>query len=147
MQIKIFLIAALSFVFMTGCQTPGYIITQTLLPVKQSRIAIIAAIGEARVVSQNGREITSYYHDKKLKYLDVTPKTKRRYYTKATILGARRPYDISIEVHVEVRDRETKTFQDIGLDENLSRLQARAVQKVLNQSLEKAQVIDDGAPF
>jgi hypothetical protein len=131
-----------------GCQTtPGVVITETTLPVKQSRMAIRSALGEARVVSQNGREISTYYHDRNLKFLDVTPKTRIRYYTKVMILGARRPYDINVEVRVEQRDPDTKIFQDIGLNERLSLIQAKAVQQALNQSRDKSQVIDDGAPF
>ena len=98
-------------------------------------------------MSQNGREMTSHFHDRKLKFLDVTPKTKERLYTKVTILGARRPYDITIAVHVEQRDPDTKNFHDIGLDDNLSLLQAKTIQQALNQSREKVQSIDEGAPF
>lgn len=138
----------LGLLFFQGCQTPsGVVLTETSLPIKQSRMAVTAAIGEARAISQNGREISSHYHDRKLKYLDVTPKTKERLYTKVIVLGARRPYDIEVQVHIEQRDPDTKNFHDIGLDDELSLLQAKTIQQVLNQSREKIQTIDDGAPF
>ncbi len=137
-----------SFLFLAGCQTTsGVVIPEAMLPIKQSRVAIASVIGEPRVISQNGREISSHFHDRKLKPIDVTPKTPERLYTKVTILGARRPYDISVEVHVEHRDPDSLAFQDIGLDDRLSRLQAKAVQDALHQSQDKVQVIDEGAPF
>ncbi len=141
-------ICLFAFFNLAGCQTTqGVVISESMLPIKQSRIVITSVIGEARVISQNGREISSHYHDRKLKYLDVTLKTPERLYTKVIILGARRPYDISVEVHVEHRDPDTKAFQDIGLDDRLAALQAKSVQQALNLSQDKPQVIDEGAPF
>lgn len=131
-----------------SCQTTeGFIISETGLAIRPTRIAITAALGEARVISQNGREISTHYHDRKLKYLEVTPKTQERLYTKIIILGARRPYDLEVQVHIEQRDPDTRNFHDVGIDEQLSLKQARAVQEALHQSLEKSQVIDEGAPF
>ncbi len=144
--LKFLFFFALLFYF--GCRTTqGVTISDTMLAIKQTRISITAATGEARVISQNGREISSHYHDRQLKFLDVGPKTKERLYTKVTILGARRPYDITVEVHVEQRDPDSKNFLDVGLDDRLSLLQAKAIQQTLNQSREKVQTIDEGAPF
>lgn len=144
--IRIFLLLAV--LMSTGCQTTeGVVISDTTLAIKQTRISITAAIGEARAVSQNGREISSHFHDRKLKFLDVTPKTRERLYTKVTILGARRPYDLAIEVHVERRDPDSNSFQDVGLDEKLSLLQAKSIHQALNLSREKTQTIDEGSPF
>lgn len=131
-----------------GCQTPqGVILSETPLSIRQSRIAVAAALGESRVISQNGREISSHYHDRKFKLIEVTPKTPERLYTKVVILGARRPYDIAVEVHIEQRDPDTKNFQDVGVDDRLSMIQARLVRESLHQSRDKAQVIDEGSPF
>ncbi len=143
---KIFLTGFL-ILFFLGCQTPGIVIGETLLPIKQTRVAVTSALGEARAISQNGREILSQYHDRKIKFLDVTSQTKERLYTKVTILGARRPYDIVVEVHIERRDAETRIFQDIGLDDSLARSQARLIRQALNQSRDKFQSIDEGSPF
>lgn len=141
-----FLLLALLLNF--GCQTTeGVTISETSLALKQTRISVTAAIGEARVISQNGREITSHYHDRKLKFLDVNLKIKERLYTKVVILGARRPYDITVAVHIEQRDPDSRNFQDIGLDDSLTVLQAKAIQQALNQSRDKLQTIDEGAPF
>lgn len=134
--------------FISSCQTTqGVVLSETPLAIRSTRIAISAALGEPRVISQNGREISTHFHDRKFKLLDITPKTQERLYTKVLILGARRPYDLAIEVHIEQRDPDSKNFHDIGIDEKLSVLQARQVQQALNQSRDKPVVIDEGAPF
>ena len=48
-----------------GCQTHPYLITESFLPVSDHRRAIVASVGEARIVSQNGREILSKFYDRK----------------------------------------------------------------------------------
>jgi hypothetical protein len=130
-----------------GCQTSGVLIEDSDFSVKQHRIAITAALTQVRAVSQNGREIYSYYHDRNLKAFEVTPKTKERLYTKAVILGARRPYSVSVEVHLERRDPDSKKFQDLGLDDKLSRKRAAAIKQMLNQSREEATTFDEETPF
>ena len=138
------------FTFLTlsilGCRT-GVIIEESNIPVSENRRAIVAAIGEPRTISQNGREISSHFHDSNFKYLEMTPKLKRRYYTKVIVLGARRPYDVSVQVRIEERDPETRSFQDIGLDENLSMIRAVAIKEMLNQSRDKSLTIDGSNPF
>lgn len=134
--------------FVTSCQTTeGIVIAETPLAIRPTRMAISASLGEPRVISQNGREISTHFHDRSFKLLEVTPKTKERLYTKVVILGARRPYDIAVEVHVEQRDPDRNYFHDIGVDEKLSLLQAKQLQQALNQSRDKPVVIDEGAPF
>lgn len=133
--------------FLLGCQTPGYIIEESNYSVKQHRIAITAALGQVKSVSQNGREILTYYHDKSFKGFEVTAKTKERLYTKVTILGNRRPYSVSIEVHVEQRDPDSRQFVDVGLDDRLSKKRAQSIKEMLNQSPEKTSSFDDEAPF
>ncbi len=135
-------------ILISSCQTTeGIVLSETPLAIRPTRIAIAAALGEPRVISQNGREVSTHYHDRKFKFLEITPKTQERLYTKVVILGARRPYDIAVEVHVEHRDPDSKNFHDIGVDEKLSMLQARQLQQALNLSRDKAVVIDEGAPF
>lgn len=141
------LLLLIIFFGLSACQTPGVLIKESNLPVSEHRKAIAVAIGEPRLISQNGRELTSYYHDRTFKFLDVTPKTQRRYYTKVIILGARRPFEVSIAVHVEDRDPETGLFQDIGLDDGLSAARARSIQELLNQSRDRASTIDGSNPF
>jgi len=133
--------------FCGACQTPGFVISESYVPVKQTRVAVVTVLGPARTVSQNGREITTQYHDRNLKYLDVTPKTKERLYTKVTILGARRPFDVAVETHIERRDPTTRDFVDVGLDENLTAKQGAIVQEALHQSRDKSDAIDVEIPF
>lgn len=130
-----------------GCQTHPYLISESYLPVKDHRKAIVAVIGDARIVSQNGREITSHYHDRSFKYLDITPKTQVRYYTKVVVLGARRPYEVSVEVTKEQKDPDSGVFIDQGLDDSLSQKRLVDVANMLNQSREKPQSIDVENPF
>lgn len=138
---------SLCLFLLMGCQTHPYVISESFLPVSDHRKAIVAAIGEARVVSQNGREITSYYHDRNFKYVDAADKVKIRYYTKVTVLGARRPYEVAVEVMKEQKDPDTKQFIEQGLDESLSQKRLVEVGKMLNQSRDKPQSIDVENPF
>jgi len=105
---------------------------------------VIFLVGE---VSDNGRVVTSQYHDRNFKYFQVTAKTKERLYTRATILGVRRPYRFTVEVRVERRDPQTGRFVDLGLDENLSRRQAIAIKNALTQGRENGGIFDEEAPF
>ncbi len=114
---------------------------------KQHRIAVTAALGQVKSVSENGRVIHSFYHDRAFKGFEVTPKTKERLYTQVIILGTRRPYRVSIEVHIEQRDPDTKKFEDVGLDEGLGLKRTQAIQEMLNQSRDTTSMFDDEAPF
>lgn len=142
----LFVVFTFLVLIFSACQS-GVLIAESNLPVPEHRRAVVAAIGEPRLMSQNGRELTSPYHDRNFKYLEVTAKTKRRYYTKVIILGARRPYDVQVQVRIEARNPETNVFQDVGLDENLSMTRAKAIKEMLNQSREKVQTIDGSNPF
>lgn len=137
----------LFILFFFGCQTPGYIIEESNFSVKQHRIAVTAALGQVRSVSENGRVILSYYHDRSLKGFEVTAKTNERLYTQVMILGTRRPYRVAVEVHVELRDPDTKKFHDIGLDESLGLKRAIAIKDMLNQSRETIGTFDEEVPF
>jgi len=137
----------LSLFALMGCQTHPYIISESYLPVSDHRRAIVAAIGEPRTVSQNGREITSFYHDRNFKYVDESKKPKIRYFTKVVVLGPRRPYEVSVEVIKEQRDPDTKQYIEQGLDDSLSQIRVNEIANVLNQSREKPQSVDVENPF
>lgn len=137
----------LFILFFLGCQTPGYIIEESNYSVKQHRIAITAALGQVRSVSENGRAILSFYHDRAFKGFEVTSKTKERLYTQVIILGTRRPYRVSIEVHIEKRDPDSNDFQDIGLDEGLGLKRMLTIKEMLNQSRDTGGMFDEEAPF
>lgn len=147
LTITAFLFFWLLILGILGCQTRGYIIEDSDRSVRQHRVAITAVLGQIRSVSENGRELYSYYHDRKFLGIDVVEKTKERLYTKVSILGSRRPYDISVEVIVEKRDPISKEFVEIGPDERLAQKRANQIQDLLNQSLDKTGQFDDQAPF
>lgn len=137
-----YLSAFLLLIFLTACQTTGYYIEDSTLPVPETRKVITAIIGKPRIISLNGRELSSTYHDKKFEDLDETKKIKARYYTKVVILGPRRPYEISVQVTREVLDLETMTFVDQGIDESLTAKRALEIKRALNKSLDTYQAID-----
>lgn len=130
-----------------GCATQAYFIEESNLPVSENRKAITTVIGQPRVVSLNGRELSSVYHDQKFEPLEEGKRHKSRYYTKVVILGPRRPYEVSVEVIKERIDPKTQTYVEIGLDEGLTYKKAVEIKRALNKSLESSQVIDGGAPF
>lgn len=132
----------LFLLFFIGCTTPGYYIQDSILPIPETRKVIAAIIGKPRIISLNGREMSSEFHDRKFQELDETKKIKARYYTKVVILGPRRPYEISVQVNKEVLDLETMTFVDIGMDEGLTQKKAVEIKRALTKSLETYQTID-----
>lgn len=137
-----YLNAFLLLIFLSGCQTTAYYIEDSNLPVPETRKVVTAIIGKPRVISLNGRELTSTFHDRKFEDLDETKKIKARYFTKVVILGPRRPYEISVQVTKEVLDLETLTFVDQGIDESLTAKRALEIKRALNKSLDTYQAID-----
>lgn len=135
--------------FELGCATtaPAYYIENSNLPVAESRIAITSVIGKPRLISLNGRELTSIYHDRKFEPLDLEKKTKVRFYTKAIILGHRRPYEISVEVVKEIFDPQTQAFVAVGMDEGLTQIKALEIKKALNKGLDNYRTLDGDNPF
>jgi hypothetical protein len=137
----------LLFFAIVGCQTHPYIIPESYLPVAEHRKAIVAVIGDARIISQNGRDVISHYHDRNFKFIDDPAKVKIRYYTKVSVLGVRRPYEVAVEVMKEQKDPDSKQFIDQGLDDSLSQKRLVEINKMLNQSRDKPQSIDVENPF
>ncbi|MES2802527.1 MAG: hypothetical protein V4654_08560 [Bdellovibrionota bacterium] len=134
--------AFLFLMFLSGCTTTAYYIEDSTLPVAETRKVITAIIGKPRVISLNGRELSSIYHNRKFEDLDEGKKIKARYYTKVVILGPRRPYEISVQVSKEALDLETMTFVDLGIDESLTQKRALDIKRALNKSLDTYQAID-----
>ena len=87
------------------------------------------------------------YHDQSFEPLDEEKKYKDRFSTKTIILGARRPYEISVQVVREKLDPQTQTYVDLGVDETLSQQRALQIKKYLNKSLEDYQKVDGENPF
>jgi hypothetical protein len=138
----------LTVLLLSGCQsTEGIEIQESDYSVKQHRVAVTKALTFINSVSDNGREITSHFHDRNLKYFEVNNKTKERLYTKVTVLGSRRPYSYTVEVRIEKRDPQTGRFTDVGLDEKLSLKQALTIKKALSQSRASQDLFDETTPF
>lgn len=142
-----FLFLILSCAMLGSCATDAYYIENSTLPVIETRKVIGGVIGKPRVLSLNGRELSSAYHDKKFEPLDETKKIKSRYYTKVVILGPRRPYEITVQVIREVLQTETMEFVDVGIDDTLSQKKAIEIKRALNKSLETYQAVDGDEVF
>lgn len=133
----------LFFYILTGCQTQGVVLRDTPLNISETRKAIASVIGQPRVTSENGREMVSKYYDRKGTKDEEQMKTVReRFSTHITILGDRRPYDIQIEVVVEIRDHDGK-YQVVERDEARAQAISIEIQKALVQSRDNRNLIDD----
>ncbi len=132
---------------MTSCQTSRHVIEESSLSATEHRKAIVAVFGDVRKISQNGRELFSHYHDKKFNFIDDPTKVSIRYFTKTSVLGVRRPFEVLVEVRRERKDPETMQFVDQGLDDGLSQKRLNELRTVLNQSRENSQEFDVENPF
>lgn len=141
------LLRTLSFVFLLGCQTKGVVLRETPLNISETRKAVASVIGQPRATSINGRELVSRYYDRKGNTDELALKNNReRLSTHVIILGDRRPYDIQIEVVVEIRDREGK-YQVVDRDEGRAEKIAKDIQNALVQSRDNRNLIDDFRPY
>ncbi len=134
-------------VILSSCTTPGVVIENSNYSIKQHRVAITAALGLVREISQNGRTVISVYHDKAFAELELTPKLKERYFTRATILGPMRPYRVSVEVIREVKDPELRAWVIADSDMRMAAQRASVIEKLLNQSRDDGGTFDQEAPF
>jgi hypothetical protein len=132
--------------FLMGCQTQGVVLHDTPLNISETRRVIAGIIGEPRAVSENGREMVSQYYDRKGNTDDKIKTARERRSTHITILGDRRPYDVQVEVVVEVRDHEG-TYQVVGRDDARAEKIAQDIQKALVQSRDNRNIIDDFKPY
>lgn len=132
---------------LTGCQTSRHVIEESTLSAAEHRRAIVTVFGDVRQISQNGRELFSHYHDKKFNFIDDPTKVSVRYFTKTSVLGVRRPFEVIVEVRRERKDPETKQFIDQGLDDGLSQKRLNELRTVLNQSRGNSQEFDVENPF
>jgi hypothetical protein len=133
------------FIF-AGCQTNGVYLRETPLNISETRRAVASVIGQPRATSENGREMLSKYYDRKGNSEDQIKTARERLSTHVTILGDRRPYDIQIEVVVEIRDREG-VYQVVEKDDVRADKIAQDVQKALVQSRDNRNIIDDFRPY
>jgi hypothetical protein len=136
----------LSLLIFVGCQTDRVFLRETPLNISETRRAVASVMGQPRATSENGREMLSKYYDRKGNSEDQLKNARERLSTRVTILGDRRPYDIQIEVVVEIRNREG-VFQVVEKDKGRAEKIALDVQKALVQSRDNRNVIDDFRPY
>jgi hypothetical protein len=129
-----------------GCQTNAVVLHDTPLNISETRKAVVSVTGQPRVTSENGRELISKYYDRKGNMEEAAKMGRERLYTHVTILGDRRPYDVQVEVVVEVKDRGG-VFQVVEKDQGRAEKIAVQIQKALVQSRDNRNVIDDFRPF
>lgn len=139
----LFVISAFCF----SCQTTGYFIQDSNMPVSDTRKHVTALFGRPRALSTNGRELYSTYHDAKFTYLADSTNVGERYFTKVTILGPRRPYEIQVQVFEEKYELESDAFVNVGVDEDLSFRRANLLQKAMKETLTTSQALDGDMPF
>lgn len=140
------LIGIFFVLIIAGCQVPGIILKETPLSVSETRKAIVIVSGEPRTISSNGRELYSKYYDRDGRGIFKMESAKERFYSIFIILGDRRPYDISVQVVRELRNVEGQ-FQKVGLDESRAQTLADKLKKVLIESRDNRNVLDDFRSF
>ena len=135
----------LSFLLTAGCQT-GIFIKESPAALTEIRKAVVTVLGQPKKTSENGRELISEYHDKRGRIDQSLEKAKNRHFTRVTILGERRPYDIQVEVFQESRVAE-RQYVVISEDNELAQKLANQIETTLNESLKNRNVIDDFRAF
>lgn len=131
---------------LAGCRSDGVFVKETPMNLSETRKAIVAAIGEPRLVSKNGRELYSECYNKKEQPIERMESAKERFSSHISILGDRRPYDLEVEVLVEERDDDGH-FQVVDKDDSMAAPLAEKIKKELYQSLDERNLIDDFRSF
>ncbi len=135
----------LPFLLTVGCQT-GIFIKESPAALTEIRKAVVTVLGQPKSTSQNGRELVSEFHDKRGRIDAALSKAKNRYFTKVSILGERRPYDVKVEVFQEGKV-EDQYYEVIAEDNELAQKLANQIETTLNESLKNRNVIDDFRAF
>lgn len=131
---------------LNSCSTPGAVIKESNFSLSETRKTIVKLFGEPRVVSQNGRELTTDFMDKKGRVIETARKAKQRRYAHITILGERRPYDVVLNVVIETQVGPGQ-YEETDTDELLSEELAKNLHQELLKSLENRNIIDDFKAF
>lgn len=139
----VFLLMVFCFV---SCTTTGVLIKETPSAVSDIRKAFVMTFGQPRMISSNGRELYTQFHEEDFITSEVTDSTKVRRYTKVIILGERRPYDIEIDV-IKERRVDGNTFEIVQHEEALSLRQAKRLKETLDKSRVESKSIDEFTPF
>ena len=131
--------------WLSACTHGGAKIRETPIGLSEIRRVAGSLMGTPRKISAGGYEMDSRYHDEKWKPIERPAEAKERFFTRVTILGDRRPYDIWVQVFVEAQDLEG--FQSLGQDDLMAQDFADRLKKALHESRDKRNVIDDFKAF
>ena len=146
MRIGSFVILLSLTLLLSSCRTGGVILKETPLNASETRKSVVSVIGQPRHMTKDGRELSSNYYDRKLEPIEKMEAARERIYTRVSILGDRRPFDIQVEVLVERRNQNGQ-FEQIGLDDNRAKVLAEKIRQALHQSRDNRNVIDDFRSF
>lgn len=140
-----FVIATLLGFFISGCATNQVRIEEVNTSPQAIRRAIVSLMGTPRVISPNQRMVSTPYFNRKEERIYDVESEKERFYANITVLGDRRPYDVSIEVIVE--HKNNGIFRQAGVSRNLAERLRRRLMEKLTQSPDELNIIDDFRAF
>jgi hypothetical protein len=132
--------------FLSSCRTGGVVLRETPLSASDTRRVVVTIIGQPRQMSKDGRELSSVFYDRKNNPIEKMDSARERIYTRVSILGDRRPFDIRVEVLVEGRNRMGQ-FEQADRDDGRAAVLAEKIKHALNQSRDSRNVIDDFRSF
>jgi hypothetical protein len=136
--------AMLSFFCIVGCSSSGTYLHDVNRSVADIQIAVKRLYG---VATKSADDRVLYTPPLKKDPNDPLPpeKMKERVVARVVIDGDRRPYSILVQVYVQ--RRVGKNFVEEGLDETLSTVFAKEINRELIESRENRNVIDDFRAF
>ncbi len=145
MRLRLTLVLLLSAILLNGCQHKDVVIQDAPFGLGEIRRIVVSIVGEPKSISANGFEIVSQYYDREEEVIERPNEVRQRFYTIVTALGDRRPYDIQVQVIVEVRTMDG--YENVGQDDAFAAKIAEKIKKALHESREKRNVIDDFKAF
>lgn len=141
-----FVLLMIAVFCIVSCQSRGVRISDSPMSLSDTRRIITKVIGHPRELSENGREMYSAFSDGKGKISDGAAFANERKFTKVTILGDRRPYDIVVEVILE-KKVSLGLYKYLQHDDERARLLAERIKQELHESRSRSNVIDDFQPL
>lgn len=146
------IIPLIFFLFLVGCTTPGAVLIkdQNLSLGYLQKVVQISLPAGKRKSSTNAREYYSNYFVFVRGKFRPVQKTSRRFFTKVTILGDRRPYSIEVMVIKEQRVKSSSGGYDYikaGLDLRLAKYISRMIKKELFERRNDRNFVDDFRVF
>lgn len=139
------IVCILATLVITSCQSV-YTVENINRPVQTIRAAVKEVLpGGLRRVSENGREHDSYYFPTKGSFDADGSTLSPRSYAHMVILGAGRPYGVSIEIFVE--KKQGTTYQKVGLDLKRAQELGKKLKTALANRRDERNVIDEFKPF